>query len=407
MKESKINRYDILLFLLILCTAGGMWGGAFKPARVSSIILAVPMILSYGRVKIKCAKEVFLFLIFLIIWGLFSLLWSPNSVLGVSEWGNMILRILFFVELVVFGILSKNTFNTLVNSWTVAFLITAIIAVWELNTGNHLDVTNYSEGDGNINLGGGNVITRPFAAATFYNYNGYVTFICYCLPFLFAQIIKWNRGIKLLMAIVPLILVFYVLVLNASRGGILGLIVYAAVFSYFKLSNSKVTTKIAFVALLAGFIFFFAYLWDYISFYLEYRIETDGMSSSRFKIWACCWQALVETGFIGCGIGGVMDALTKQHAYIPQPHNFFIEVLLEFGIIIFGWMLVLMLKVYRKGRNCNDRVIKYIRISSLFAIPFITMIDSTYLQSIDLWAFWGSLILINVCNSSIIEKNSV
>ena len=142
MKESKINRYDILLFLLILCTAGGMWGGAFKPARVSSIILAVPMILSYGRVKIKCAKEVFLFLIFLIIWGLFSLLWSPNSVLGVSEWGNMILRILFFVELVVFGILSKNTFNTLVNSWTVAFFFFFLIEVWELNSVNYLDVSN-------------------------------------------------------------------------------------------------------------------------------------------------------------------------------------------------------------------------------------------------------------------------
>lgn len=396
MKVSKINRYDILLFVLILCTAGGMWGGAFKPARVFSIFFAIPLFLSYRKVKIGLIKEVFLFLIFLITWSLASLLWSPSAALGLSEWGNMVLRILFFLELVVFGVLSKNALITMINGWSIAFFITALIAVWELNTGNHLDITNYVEGDENINLGGGNVIVRQFAAATFYNYNGYVTYVCYCLPFLLSLAFRWTKGMKQLLAAIPVALVLYIFVLNASRGGIMGFFVFAAVFSYFKLSGSRFSIKVTFLVLLAVVAIVFAYFWDLMSFYLEYRMETGGMSSSRFQIWSCCWNALLESGFIGCGIGGVMDSLIKQHAHIPQPHNFFIEVLLEFGVIVFIWMIILMWKAFRMGRKCKDIAAKYIRISSIIAIPFITMIDSGYVQDIGIWAFWGSLLVLNI-----------
>ena len=405
MKELRFNKYDILLFVLILCTAGGMWGGAYKPARVVSILFSVPMLLSYGKLKIKLFQEVVLFLFFLVLWGIASLLWTPNSALGISEWGNMILRILFFVELVVFGVLSKNTFNTMVNGWTIAFLITALIAVWELNTGNHLDVTNYTEDDGNINLGGGNVMTRQFAAATFYNFNGYVTYLCYCLPFLFGLAIQWNRGMKQLLAAVPLVLVLYVLILNASRGGIIGFMIYAAVFSYFKLSKSKFSVKITFMLLVSGVIILFAHFWELMSFYLEYRIEASGLHSSRIQIWYCCWEALKDTGFIGCGLGGVMDILTKHHAYIPQAHNFFIEVLLEFGVIIFLWMIYLMWRSYLMGRKCKDMAVNYVLKSSLLAMPFITMIDSGYVQQIGIWAFLGSLLVLNMTQKYINQVN--
>lgn len=404
MKESKYNKYDLCLFLLILCTAAGMWGGAFKPARVISIVLFVPMLLSYEKVNLKYIKVIVIFLVFLIIWSLFSMLWTPNIESGVAEWGNMILRILFFLEVVVFGLLSKNTNNTLINGWTIAFLITAIIAVWELNTGNHLEISNYSEGEGNINLGHGNIIVRQFAAATFYNYNGYVTFICFCLPFLFGLSYRWTLGVKQLLAIVPVVLVLYVFILNASRGGIIGFVIFAAVFLFYRLPESSLSAKLSYALILVGIVLFFFYSWEFISFYLEYRMEDSGLSSSRTQIWASCWDAFLETGFIGCGVGGVIDILTKHHAFIPQPHNFFIEVLLEFGIIVFIWMLVLMVKVYRKGRYSKSDFVKYVRISSLLAIPFITMIDSGYVQSIHIWAFLGSLLLINVKYDYVINR---
>lgn len=404
-KESKINRYDILLFVLILCTAGGMWGGALKPGRVMSIIFAIPMLLSYWKVKSRLIKEVYIFLLFLIIWSFASILWTPNSFLGVPEWGNMVLRLLLFVELVIFGVLSKNTLGTLVNGWSAAFLITAVIAVWELNTGNHLGITNFVDGDEIINLGGGNVIARQFAQATFYNYNGYVTFICYCLPFLFCLANRWSFGVRKWLALIPIVLVLYIFILNASRAGIVVYIVYAAVFSYYKFHKSNFSVKLTFILLLAGVVLLFAHFWELMSFYLEYRMETGGLSSSRFQIWGCCWQALVDSGFIGCGIGGVMDALTKQHAYVPQPHNFFFEVLLEFGIIVFVWLLVLMWKTFRVGRNSKDVDVKYIRLSSFIAIPFITMIDSGYVQDVGIYVFLGSLLLINlVCKNTVSVK---
>lgn len=400
MKVSKINKYDVLLFILLLCTAGGMWGGALKPARVFSILFFIPMISSYRKVKIGILKELIFFLAFLAIWSIFSLLWTPNIALGIPEWGNMVLRMLFIIELVVFGFLSKNTFNTIVYGWTAAFLITAIIAVWELTTGNHLDVTNYVEGAENVNLGGVGTFTRLFSQATFYNYNGYVAYICFCLPFIFSLAIKWNQVFKQLVVTIPLALIFYILIVNASRNGIVGFLVYSAFFLFYKLSKSKLSVKITLGVLIGGLICLFAYFWDMMSFYLELRLETGGMQSSRFQLWECSWRALIDSGFIGCGIGGVMDALTDHHALIPQPHNFFVEVLLEFGIIVFIWLIVLMWKTYRKGRKCREKTVKYIRNSSLLAMPFITMIDSGYVQQIGLWAFLGSLLLINVIGTN-------
>ena len=396
MKDSKINKYDFLFLVLILCTAAGMWGGAFKPARVFSIAFFIPLLSSYKKVRVGFLKEVYLYLLFLSIWSFVSLLWSPNASLGIAEWGNMLLRILFLIELLVFGVLSKDIINTMINGWSIAFLITAIIAVWELNTGNHLAITNYVEGSEKMNLGGGNYIVRQYASATFYNYNGYVTYICYCLPFLFSLGNRWTKGIKQIIAVFPIVLVLYVFILNASRGGIIGFIIYFVVFSYYRLSKAKLSVKVTFMFLLIGVLFLFANFWDLMSVYLEHRLTSDGMSSSRFQIWSCCWQALKETAFIGCGIGGVISALTAQHAHIPLPHNFFIEVLLEFGIFIFIWLIVLIWKTIRLGRNCKDYNIRFVRLSSLLALPFITIIDSEYLQSMGIWAFLGSLLLINL-----------
>lgn len=394
MQEVTKNKYNVLLFFLLLSTAGGMWGGALKPERVFTIIFAFPLFLSYKKVRAKAVKETVLFLAFLLLWSLVSLLWTPNVTLGISEWANMLLRVLFFVELVVFGFLSRNALNTIIYGWSVAFMITAVIAVWELTTGNHLEVTNYVEGAENMNMGGGNTFVRQFAQATFYNYNGYVTFVCYCLPFLFCLIIKWNEIIKQLLSATILVLVPFILVLNASRGGIIVFFIYAIVF-FILLSKSQKSVKMSLGVLLAASVFLVVYFWDLISFYLEYRLETEGMQSSRSQIWECCWNALLDTGFIGCGIGGVVDVLTDHHAFIPQPHNFFIEVLLEFGIIVFIWLIVLMWKSFRFGRNSKDKTVKYVRISSLLAIPFITMIDSGYVQGIGIWAFFGSLLILN------------
>lgn len=123
------------------------------------------------------------------------------------------------------------------------------------------------------------------------------------------------------MAVVPIVLVLYVFILNASRGGILGFVIFAAVFLFFRLPKSSFSAKLSYAILLVGVVCFLIYSWDLISVYLEYRLENEGMSSSRTQIWVSCWDAFLDTGFMGCGVGGVMDILAKHHAYIPQPHN--------------------------------------------------------------------------------------
>jgi len=114
--------------------------------------------------------------------------------------------------------------------WVSILVLTLPIALYEITTFNHLSISRF-DSDKMINLGG-LVTNYRFASTTFSNSNTYVVILCFCLPFLMAS--YWqakNLTSKYALAAIFLFSCF-VLFVNASRGGVLCLILYLLVYFY-------------------------------------------------------------------------------------------------------------------------------------------------------------------------------
>ena len=143
---------------------------------------------------------------------------------------------LFFLVYLSFN--ANCPYHSIIKGWLIAFLFSAIIAICEILFDIHLPMNIY-ESDLLLNSGG-TVMQKQYASVTFGNYNGYVTFLCCALPFLFAYILTAVKIRCLLYGWLAFMLMAYILLINASRGGLLSLLIcFLAFLFFFKRTNIK------------------------------------------------------------------------------------------------------------------------------------------------------------------------
>lgn len=175
---------------------------------------------------------------------------------------------------------------------------------------------------------------------------------------------------------------FVILILNASRGGVLSFAVATAIIIFF--SRIGKTGKLATIAALALLIVFI-YKNDYFAL-LEYRLQNDtGGGSQRTSIWIYKLTAftqdsnflhwLVGNGHnVGLALGG------SQFGYgsgkVLGFHNDFIAFLVDYGIIGLSLFVGLLYTMYRQAKKnkpmqvfCYAALI-YIIIQAMTLEPF-------------------------------------
>ena len=114
--------------------------------------------------------------------------------------------------------------------------------------------------------------------------------------------------------------------------------------------------------------------------------------SSRFEIWGVALQTFLHTLGFGTGIGGISASMSKFTTGIIVPHNLFLEILVEFGIIIFMIFIVFLLKLYYKSFKLRDKKLKSFLYIALMPFPVYCIIDSGYLLNYWVFAFFASII---------------
>ena len=102
---------------------------------------------------------------------------------------------------------------------------------------------------------------------------------------------------------------------------------------------------------------------------------------SRFEIWNHAFNAFAKTLGLGSGIGGIKAAMAAEWNGINIPHNIFLEVLLEFGLIIFICFISFLYKIIHYARKYADDAEKITIYLALFSFPVYGIIDSGYLKS--------------------------
>ncbi|MBU8906551.1 O-antigen ligase family protein [Desertibacillus haloalkaliphilus] len=194
-----------------------------------------------------------------------------------------------------------------------------------------------------------------------------------------------------------------------SRGAILCVVV----FFVLKLIRSK--SKLNFSRLLYKWITFggILLLYLFLSYILEFAynfllnlgiksrsiqlfLREDIHLSGRDNIYQNVIREIMDNPLLGIGIGG--DRLVSGRGYV---HNIFLEILANYGIVLGGILLVVLLLLILKSLFVKDSH-KYSMIIiwlSLGLIPL--MVSSSYLININFWIFLG--LVLNYC---FIKRNS-
>lgn len=212
---------------------------------------------------------------------------------------------------------------------------------------------------------------------------------------------------------VILIISGIILILSiGSRGPIVAIIAYSILLYVLKLFENRKRQKTVIINLFTFFVSFILILnINRILLLLEKKLiefnissrtlrmiihGTGDFTTGRSSIYDATILNILEKPFLGYGIAG--DRVFLSGTY---PHNIFLELLAQFGIIVGSIIAVIFLTYSLKGIFFNKNHIEKHLAVMFFGIGFIQLLFSgSYLTSSNFWLF------IAICTSSVHFKKT-
>lgn len=386
---SSFNKYDIYIIALLLSLAFGGIGGALAISRLLAVMMlpALTVLYTTSRTYIKQ---------FLIVFGVFyaycllTMLWTPDRVEAIKELVYYPIHFLLFLEIVVFSRYSKHQVNSIALGWLAAVSLTLVVAIWELVTDQHLSMS--VQQSGMVMNTGEKIIQRRFASVTYGNYNTYVTFLCFAIPFITYHFFNFKRKIGLgTISIFAVLLSVVCILFNASRGGVLSILIMGIVYLW---NNSKrrnsFLTATAFVILVCIIIYSNG---DIILKAISQRTANGSFlaGDSRYVIWSNAWEAFKPTLGLGVGIGGMTKAMEGVTKGITVTHNMFMEILLQYGYVFLSLFVTYIFVLTKKTLRVKAKSIQTCLSMALCAMPVYLIINSGYLLNPFVYAGFASM----------------
>lgn len=397
------NKYDKYIFLLIASLVTGSIGGSLQVPRLLALLFMPAMLKVRGQCRFYTTKLRQIIIAF-IVFAAISLVWTPDFINGVKHVVYFVVHFLLFFEILIFSRMAKDPIKSIVAGWSVFIICCSFISVWELVTDQHLTMS-VQESDSTYNMGGGVILARRFTSATFGNYNSYNTALCFAVPWAFYGLISAKNLRQRILCISCVLLPLIFILFNASRGALFSLAVYFIIYIIFCPSRKvKFFSVVAFAAVLYYAITELSDIFVIISA----RASNQGMLSddSRFLIWENALKTYADTFGIGTGAGGLQVAMEKYaKGGINITHNMLLELLVQYGFVFAGIFIVFLLKLFRKSIHLFDKNRRMTLLMVFCAFPLYSIINSGYLQSAPLFAFFASVYIfvnldvIKICNN--------
>lgn len=130
-----------------------------------------------------------------------------------------------------------------------------------------------------------------------------------------------------------------------------------------------------------------------------------GSSDSRMTLTKIGLQQLKESNGMGAGAGGFTDYLNRVHQELKlktySPHNFLLELLVDFGIWILAPLLLLAVFLFRLYRKSN-LADKWATLLFVIALPLLLLMPSStvYFLPFYLFAFLWIIRLLNASSKA-------
>lgn len=390
-------------FWLVIITS--FWGANFLSINIgrvhffpfrffflTMIFILIVNLCAKNKIRLDILKKYKFLVLFFLFWFFYafvSFFWVPSITLWIKN-----IAFLFMGMILIWGcIYHLKTFKDLkifFFIWTVILFCLNLIGFWEIETGNHLVVSGLRS-----------LVLVP--TSVFRNQNDFATFlslsICFLLP-----LIKNNK--KLVVRFYGVILLgssLYLLITTTSRANIIAIVVafICWIFTFFKnyTAKGKLFFFILAIPLLGIFIKFFISTSSIqtLVFQLSHRIESGGIRINLIK------NSLVflynSLGF-GVGAGNIEWYMQNKAIFDTQGilnvHNWWVELLANYGIIIFSLYCYLYMTTMRKA------IKKIKKATSLWDITFaetiflggitffLASISSSSIMALNFqWLFWG------------------
>lgn len=378
--QLSIFRVLIILILFIMVSKLLLGNGTIKFSRKSR-----------NNYSIK-------FMLFWLTYGVLSLGW----VLDYGEW----VRAIYFLGLGVLCVVIYNkafyTSKDILNSFRILAIMIIFhnfIGWYEIITGNYLFLTNSQEYYARFG----------FPVSMFNNTNNFATFMLISLFILYICIVNSKVKIVKIIYIIAAVSSVYLLIMTTSRANILGLILAVGVFVYLSMKNKKrrlglliiLTMSFGVTLLFPGF---YNTLILTITQNLNFNFSDSGGSDS-------IRQNLVKNGFhfllnsygFGTGAGNVEYWMANEWKYythgIVNIHNWWLDILIGYGILIFTLYVVFFLKlfrdlyrIYKTSKNNIETTISLGIMCSMAGYAIGSISSSSNISSEWLWVFWGLVI---------------
>ena len=385
------NRYDVILFILAASTCFGNLGGALQVDRLLAILFSPILLYTIQKVGYGYAISIMKVLGMIFLYMCLSFVWTPDREEAFKELFYYPVHFVLLLEIIVFSRLAHKPLKSISRGWLCAVILSSIVAYWEITTGNHLSIAK--EVSETHNMGGGDILQHMTASVTFNNYNSYVTFLCFSFPWLFYIILDSERGIvEKTLSIAALIVLSIIIIINASRGGLLAILVMLSCYVLMS-RKSRMKTMLLFSIILVTVYLLLSY-GEAITAVMASRASGGGLfeDEARSVIWLNALKTFADTWGFGVGIGGIHEGMAKfAQGGITVTHNMILEILVQYGIVITIVVILFLWRMFKRTFKITDKTRKVVLVMTFFAMPAYLIIDSGYLLNVHFYVFIATI----------------
>jgi teichuronic acid biosynthesis protein TuaE len=335
---------------------------------LSLLVMFILGILVQGKIALLNVAYVRFYLIFFLFWIFYayiSFFWIFSFEKYIKDLILLFIGILtiFFT---VYYARKIGHLKILYWIWLLAAMMLIVVGFWEIYTGQHLSTSKLSA----------EVAPRflYYPTGTFHNQNDYATFLSLSTPFALS-LLRYGSAFKLKsLGLVIFVFSLTLIVISSSRANILAttITIGFALILFFLKSRRKsffLITVVIFI-LIAGFIPKIHELAnlaiEQVSSIKQQAVNEkfDGFNV-RLNLARNCLTFCADTNFRGVGVGNVEYWMDNFQKYPTgghvNPHNWWFELLAEFGVFIFlGYLLMylsLLMGLWRsRKRLMNEQL---------------------------------------------------
>ena len=250
--------------------------------------------------------------------------------------------------------------------WLIVFGALLILGVWEHLTWQHLPISRlYLESRPDL---------RALPTSVFHNPNDHATYLALSIPFAISMVRYTQSVFSRLLSLAGIAIGLYFVVIVGSRANILAILLEIA-FLFLLLTNVEQKIKFIIVTVICSTVVLF--LLPGIGVSLFSRISREVMSLAELSSGSMGVRInLVRNGLIffrssigfGVGAGNAECWMRKFAIYdtagVLNLHNWWVEILVNYGIVIFlGYavmyigVMINLLRIWRRATEIEERMI--------------------------------------------------